>query len=408
MTASGAARLSTRLEPLLRSGTFICLFIGVFHVVCWGAVGLGVARGVGTALVATAIYLGFALAWGEGTARQKVAPALTALGLVLAVAVLSSRVIDSSYDGQSYHGEALLRLREGWNATLGRELSGKHAIWLNHYPRGPWMTGEGFAALFRDNEAAKTTNGALLLAAFLVSARLLLTRLQAWRAHLVAFVVAANPVALCQALTFYLDGLIASGLTCMVFLAGGWLAFGEPLQLLAFGLLVLLLVNAKFTAAIYAALLLAAVLGCALLAAAPRVRVRKLALLSAGALALGILVIGYAPYVTNTLRHGHPFYPLFGRGALDVVTEQTPVDWRNDAPLLRLAHSLLSRPQGWILPAPRFTLPFVFAPADLKAFGDPDPRVAGFGPFFSAGLLGAMGIGVLAAVRSRSARNYVI
>ncbi|HYQ16390.1 MAG TPA: hypothetical protein VEQ58_11555, partial [Polyangiaceae bacterium] len=187
-----------------------------------------------------------------------------------------------------------------------------------------------------------------------------------------------------------------------------FLAFGEPLQLLAFGLLVLLVVNAKFTAAIYAVLLVVALLGCALLAAAPRARVQRLALLSAGALALGVLVIGYAPYVTNSLRHGHPFYPLFGHGALDVVTEQTPVSWRDDAPLLRLVQSLLSRPQSWILPAPRLTPPFVFAPGDLKAFGDPDTRVAGFGPLFSAGLLGAIAIAALSVARSRQTRSYVV
>jgi len=37
-------------------------------------------------------------------------------------------------------------------------------------------------------------------------------------------------------------------------------------------------------------------------------------------LIIGVAFIGYNPYIINTRDFGHPFYPLFGKGSVDIIT----------------------------------------------------------------------------------------
>ncbi len=37
-----------------------------------------------------------------------------------------------------------------------------------------------------------------------------------------------------------------------------------------------------------------------------------------------LLLFGWSPYVLNFVRFGHPFYPLMGAGAADIMAGNTP------------------------------------------------------------------------------------
>jgi len=343
--------------------------------------------------------------------------------LTLAACIfVAGRFYDTTYDGQWYHGETVLQLAEGWNPTRGdltpQQVPLESTRWrATHFPHGPCIVAAGIYNITKRFETAKAGNALLLGGSFWLALAALLSlprcagdapppsggiaHRQTAAAVALAAAAALNPVAISQSMSLYVDGQIASLLLGLVSLSV-LLAAREgqprwPLLVLA-ALMLMSLVNAKFTGVILGS---AWVAGTALmLALLGRGEVaRRLAAAGALAVAAGVLVVGYAPYVTNTLGHGHPFHPLAGPNRL-------PHDWDLDRPVDlnargrvgRLVYSLLSVPHNgrandrFMPTRPGWPLVVAFRQGAWGAFIYPDTRCGGFGPLFSAALVLALGI----------------
>jgi hypothetical protein len=362
----------------------------------FGAVGFLLGQPLGRATGVASSCASLALTWGAGRARIGGRPALllgaAAILLTLFVAPrVTGWFYDLSWDGRAYHQEAVLRLAEGWNPVRAPSGSGMGAdLSVEHYPKGAWTSAA--AILVRTGRIERAKCFGLLL--MLGSACLSLHALLEWRvptrvAWALALLAALNPVAVCQGLTFCVDGQMASLLTILIALASlavrrshSWVEVGIALAVMgAAGL--------KFTGGPYAAVLLS---GAWLVSSWFRRRPgpRILFVLLVG-VALGTLVVGFNPYVTNLRDHSHPFYPLRGPGAVDVVTDAMPSNLRPMNRLGRLATSLISESDNE--PSPFVTTrkrPFTIKRSELAAFDIADARIAGFGPLFSGILLLAL------------------
>jgi hypothetical protein len=94
------------------------------------------------------------------------------------------------------------------------------------------------------------------------------------------------------------------------------------------------------------------------------------------------------PYVFNTLENGHPFYPFYGRGDFPnfSLDNDTPPDFLEANRVQNLAASLFSRSRVW---PPESTLkaPWQLDRGEWRPFQEPDVRMGGFGPLFSAALV---------------------
>ena len=206
----------------------------------------------------------------------------------------------NSWDGLAYHQEAVLRLASGWNPLFE---NAKSSIWVEHYPRASWIAG---AAVFLDAgriEAGKLFNFTLMLAAGAQVAATLfrLTALRLPAIILISLLTALNPVAVYQSTTFCLDGAVASLLTVMI--AGLILYTSTPTcSALAPPLFAAcLLINLKFTAAIYVAIFLLATVLTALLRRELRAAWQfTLAAVIVGI--VGVIGLGYSPYIRNLVK----------------------------------------------------------------------------------------------------------
>jgi hypothetical protein len=310
--------------------------------------------------------------------------------LVAASAGISGAFYDVSFDGQAYHQEGAYQLAHGWNPLFTRHISPvavfQNAI-LNHYPKGSWIIAASMYLITGRIETGKFANLLLICAAFCMALAAFAgsrKKLSAWPVA-VALLVAANPVALCQLCTFYVDGQVASLFVCLAALCFLIASRGNPwVNWLLFAAAVLI-IQVKFTGPVYATILFAGFF--ALLAWQKRPW-RKPLYVALLALGLGTAVFGMNPYVFNTLENGHPFYPFFGRGdhANFSVANDTPPRFFQANRVANLASSIFSRSSVWP-PESTPKAPWQVARGEWMEFQEPDVRAGGFGPLFPAALV---------------------
>ncbi len=310
--------------------------------------------------------------------------------LVAASAWISLAFYDVSFDGQAYHQEGVYQLAHGWNPLFTHHISpisSDQNVKLNHFTKGPWIIAAAMYRLTGRIETGKFANILLICVAFSMALAVFAgsrKKLSAWPVAM-AVLVAANPVALCQVCTFYVDGQMASLLACLAALCFLCAADGNPWVSLLLMEAAVLTVQVKFTGLVYVTILLAGFL--ALLAWQKR-PLRKPLYMALLALGLGTFVFGMNPYVFNVLENGHPFYPFFGRGEFPIITmtAATPPEFLQANRARNLAASIFSRSRAWPIQS-TLKAPWQVSQDQWTAFEEPDVLMGGFGPLFPAALV---------------------
>ena len=224
---------------------------------------------------------------------------------------------DLSFDGQWYHQDAIIHLRNGWNpfwdAPLAHEtVSGFNANYVNHYAKAPWTLASAFYQTLPYIQWSKAGNLMWLATSYLVT----LGALYRWTqrpfvSSMVALLLALSPVAVGQTLSFYVDGQLYSLLLILIiFLADIFIDGPSFYRWFSVGLAFIYLSNIKFTGLIYACVFF---LGLLLIVVFKHKKIWW-NVLSRGALifTLAFFVVGHCTYVRNWKDKGHPFYPLMG------------------------------------------------------------------------------------------------
>ena len=314
------------------------------------------------------------------------------LGASIAVVAIlwgsSACLYDTSWDGTSYHLPALLALAEGWNPIMSA--APVEPADLN--PNGIWSIRAALFLLLHSVEGAKAFNGVLAFAAFLT----LLPALS-WilghplrRLELAAVcALAANPVAMAQLFTFYVDGAFyEAGLILLAAL----LLVGSPHRRAALGLAgasIILLAGAKLTAA-YFGLALPAL---AIIATWRRIPSRGVVVaVVLGAFAVGTLAVGFRPYVTS--------FRDYGARPLRQDADDRPPALAAFSPPEMLFWGVLGRTAAY---GDETTLksPLSMTRHELRVMGSPDPRIGGFGPFFALEVLASAFLLIMATAQGR-------
>jgi hypothetical protein len=326
--------------------------------------------------------------------------ALTLL-LVLVSAAGCIFIKDTSFDGRWYHASAILALLRGIDPlyeVIPTQL-GNQLLYANHYPKATWY----FAALtihtFHEYQLGKLYNPLLILAsafyAFVFFGRFGMRRSYRW---LLTLIVLLSPVPLSQWTTYYADDALGSLMTIVIMATVALLVRANRLDRILFVLSASLLVAIKFTGLVYIVIAAFFLIGGSLalkhrngLENLRRELLTDLALVSA-AIGLGVLVLGYDPYVTNLEQGHHLFYPVMGKEKLDLVAGNLLPQFREHPSnrFQQLFVSLFSRAmdnqRGWT----ELKVPFSLHAGELAGLARPDARIEGFGVFFSGALVACL------------------
>jgi hypothetical protein len=403
----------TRLEKpsvLWAAGTSLILFLSLVFALTtvWFVIGGVISPGFGRiiliACAALSLYISSILF--PGTSR--VAPFL-ALGLGLLAALAASLFRDTSIDGQHYHFQAIYALAEGWNPVhkMAPPPMVGDAItpWAIHYPRGVWVFSATLLAAGLPLAVVKIANLLVLFAAgAIVGSTLYRAGFSALFALVLTSAAVLNPVILSQAWTSMNDGLL--GHCILIFAASTltWIRHDERGALAAGLATMVLALNLKFSAIpIYVILCVSVCAGAYLVHRLPKALAAAAILFMSAATA--IFVLGWSPYMQNFLDHGHVFHPIMGKDAIEIMVGNTPAYDNTPQVLLnrsaaeRFFFSLFSETHGGFDTVARLKVPFTVSPEELRAAGGVDVRLAGFGPFFSGGVLLALATTILLTVR---------
>lgn len=329
-------------------------------------------------------------------------PLIVSTGIIVTVIIVSILFsllfYDISFDGQMYHIDAAFYLKNGWN-PFKRELSPdiSQALWLNHYGKGVEAPEAAVYALTNRIETTKSVNFMVMAASFCLSMSFLLrlNRFSFRKNLFFSFLLSGNPIVIYLLLTTYVDGQLASYLLCFLAVAGLLYRNANRVYLMLLAMLLIIVVNIKFSSVVFAAIFSAGLL-LALILAGQIKSLKKVFVVCVIATAFAIGVVGYFPYVSNTIHFHDPLYP--GLHLLQSeAAKLAPESFARRNRFSRFFISFFSHTNELHIyqdknPQIPSKIPFSFNKTDIyNALKPTVCRMAGFGPFFS-------GISILALV----------
>ena len=338
-----------------------------------------------------ALFFSMFLVWVSNkqfirTTNKKLLFAYLASGFFFLIAFsFSSFFIDSSWDGLAYHQPTIIALAHGWNPFYQPDISPLTTKLFNlgsglRIETNHWgMASELIAAvIFKATgslEASKCYNLMYLLILALLGFRFLkkfestLTRCQV---YLILIPLVLNPVALYQLQFFYVDGQLASLISILLILLLDYLIFNESLSLIEAALVFVILFNVKFTGAVFASFFVSAFFILAI-SFKSKQNFRSYFLIFFTGFLIAYCLIGYQPYLSNTLAHYNPFYSVLNPNIKFNLYPGINPDFAHENRFLQFISSLFANKY---LNIQNHNLRFVVFPQSY------DARFAGFGLIF--------------------------
>ena len=331
--------------------------------------------------------------------------------LIFACCIFISLVFyDISYDGQTYHMEGIYRLKNGWNPFFSNipddvDLS----IFINHYSKGAEIPQATLYSLIGKIEVSKATNFILLIASFLLTLSYLLSlnTLSKAKCILISFIAAFNPITINQLISTYVDGQLSTLLLCLLISILWVIKNANYSNLILLASVIIISCNVKFTGLVYVSIFLIAFLGWLIFVKKNILKRSFLTILIAGTVA--VVIVGYNPYIINTTKHQHPFYPLMGHAKVDIMTKNLPNGFQSKNAIEKFFRSLLARTDNVMNTGKKVQLkiPFTINKTDIANAPKIDTRIAGFGPLYSGIILLSAFLLIIYALQSREKR-YII
>lgn len=404
---------------LLSVGATLCAFMAL--TIMLSELGLV----VGLAISGITGLLGFALAivligsvlqphW-----KELLIIAMASIVIITICDFISSLFFDFSYDGNGYHKAAIGSLREGWNpfASSINDFPGYTQLfltatpWPDHYAQGLWRLSACIYDLTGNIEAAKSPtliaaiSSALVGAAYTRVGQSPEKKLHTWQSLILFLVIALNPIVAAQFATFYCDAYLMMELFSLiiglVFLSCDNSTYMRRLAYILIACAFTNCVSTKFTGILYASAFGFSFFVLYVWKAhakqngfTPK-RIGRIFLFFILIFVVSVVAVNYTPYVTNTLNHGNPFYPLMGDGTIDIMTAHTPIGYDSMPPAGRLLASVLSEVGNGSIAngqSSALKIPFVIHKEELAYLAIPDARTSGFGIIYGGIFIISLGL----------------
>ena len=303
--------------------------------------------------------------------------------------MISMYFYDFSWDGQAYHQETIIQLKDHWNPTK-KYLSFTIIMSevCNYYSKGIETLQATVYAFTNKIETGKATNFIFFFTAFFSCYSFLIERpnLSSIKALWIGILVVCNPVFICQAFTYYIDAHIYFLYVIMIIAAINIFMGEKKPSLIIYGFSVVLLLASKFIAIPITGILIISLL--IILGLYRKYQLFfKVLTISVFFSFIGLLIVGYQPYVTNTINHDSPFFPFAGRGVAQSapLVDQSPQYFPDKNRIEKLFISIFSHTENIqhaeTSRSPELKIPFTIRKSELKIVWD--QRIGAFGPFYS-------------------------
>lgn len=407
-------------KSLLLSGIFLLLFI-VFNILISNALFIVKIEITKYNMIVSLLLCIFILLWVlkkfNLLSLKKFYNIIIALILPIALIVgslfVNSKIMDFTFDGNTYHKATIGLLKEGWNPLYetaaefdnGREnkiyIENSSSelwteLWTDCYARATHVYQANAYALTNNIESGKSINTLSIIALFLIIFSYLALRFKK--------IVFPSIFALCcitysvvsaQYLTVYIDFFVYIYLLLLLF-SFFVIEFRRNEKELNFGLLIyslalLMLINIKFNSFAYAGIFC---LGYYFYYIYMLIKKRekeqkffvKFTTISAINVIVGVFIIGLSVYPKNFIEYGNPFYPLYGENKVDIITENQPAEFENLPAIEKYTRAMFSKTENMAKASGRETeykIPFAVSKDEMNYIRMTDTRISGNGVLFS-------------------------
>jgi hypothetical protein len=299
---------------------------------------------------------------------------------------ISNWFIDYSYDGQSYHGEAIIQIYNGWNPDYDHiPENGIIGMVINHFSKASWIAGGFLYKLTGSFECAKAPNIILMMANFCIAFYFFIKWFDnRYLSILFSALLACNPIWLNMYLGNMLDCQVANAMYIFILLLIISITEKKLVFIPFLYLIIIYSTNLKFTVVGYNIIFIGAVI---LFFIIRKIfsDYKSLVVHLCIALFVAVAVIGYQTYIKNTIEHGHPFYPFKGKNSVQDSTSVLAMDYKKGNSIVNFIKSNFAAAtynQAYTQHL-RYKIPFTVSKYELERFAFAGVMIGGFGVWFS-------------------------
>lgn len=281
----------------------------------------------------------------SGDWRRGMVAACAGVLYVIVAILLCSQVYDTTFDGMLYHYDVSVALADGWNPVY--DSSSNVSIWGVHYAKLMELLGATVLAFTGNLQSVKCVNFMLAGAALAIlwdTLRVVFPRISSKGRVMLVIIAASNPVAIRQLFSLYNDYCL--WFETLLLICAFLRVYRMENDLFAYVVMFITIglgINTKFTHFFYIGIECLFFAGWLLYFKRYRL-LRRCFLVALFGMATGVLIIGFNPYITNTINYSSPFYPLIGGTgtAMDIMTHNTPEMFAGGSRFENFFKSLLS------------------------------------------------------------------
>lgn len=354
---------------------------------------------------------------------------LILMGLIFIISMIVCYYIqDFTFDSNSYHKTAIGSLKGGWNPVyqssvefniLGNKYPfntyDTYSIWVDHYSKGPWFFAATLYKFINSIEAVKIINLLMLIACGFISYAYLKIKFSSKIfGAVIAISMAITPVTIVQVFSYYVDGLLANSfyillISLIIYKDKEFNISDKSKKVLIFSIIIIL-GNIKFTGLGLAGIFCVVFYIYWLV----RTYIKKgfiefknlfkelTALFGISAFAT-IFIVGSSTYIKNIIDHNHPFYPLFGKDKVDIMTANQPEIFAEIDGIKKLFYGIFGQVENIYAAdhrAPQLKMPFSVNENELLSLSTCDIRISGFGVWFSGILIISVTILIIVLIKN--------
>jgi hypothetical protein len=311
--------------------------------------------------------------------KRFIVSALTLLAIVFGAVIVSSLIYDYAFDGQWYHQDIIFRLKNGWNPIYtwhSHEPIVHSDIWVNHYAKGLETIAATIYSLTGNIESGKAINFIIVAASgFLCFSFLhtIFTFLSKWKSIFFTCVFVLCPVVISQIFTLNID--LASYV--LIFLTIFALILYEKnsttILKVFIAVLIMLMISIKFNLFFWGGFVFICFFAYWFFTKNYE-PIRGLLKPCIIAVCASIFAIAFNPYISNTINHKQPLYPLMGKDKYDIIPIITPSFLKEKPAVYSVFTSVFSQPKVQVSTTDNF--PFINVTISA-------PRLDGWGFYFS-------------------------
>lgn len=346
--------------------------------------------------ISLVICLGLSLAYSKAKGCiVKLFPCCVILGLTL-IALFCYLLKDPAFDSNWYHQPGIYLLSHGWNPIYEHHsmklVDESSRMWVDHYAKGQETICASIVAFTGNMEMGKLGNFFLPLSSLFFTILALSKVFEDWskkKVGILAFVIAFPPVIWNQILSYYIDfnlySIVLIAFCSMILYREDKVKF-----LTIFVCLLALAISVKFNMLMWFGLLYLSFI-VYFWKQGKRGMVGKIVSYGIGATIVSIITFSFNPYITNTMDHHSPVYPLMGGQAnVDIMSIVEPESFDKYNNLEKILVADFSRPttgsQSQVYQFPYGGYPL----KNLTACGSVDAKLGGAGLFWIDALLLAL------------------